>query len=200
MLLLVFTTHISSLTKLFPFAQTSSRGSMKIPCQQGTGSMYDAQACRLPGMGTPPAPYTCSSSQTVAQRGASNICKQPSLPTQALSAFLSVYSSNSTASPTKSAQRLQRTERVCCPQGTDNAFPFDPPCRKAALGAPGSGGEHSPVRPPLLFLPKFPADPAIWLDWQNKSGKTTHLRARCCCATAHYICTRSKRTFLKLLK
>lgn len=26
----------------------------------------------------------------------------------------------------------------------------------------------------LVFLPRFPADAAIWLDWQSKSGKTAH--------------------------
>lgn len=156
--------------------------------------MHAARSCHPSGAGTPLARYTCSRGQTAAQQGAGNICKQPSLPTQALSAFLSVYSSNSATSPTKSTQRLQRAERVCCPQGTDNAFPFDLSRRKAALGPLGNGvrgagctgEEHSPSRAkalhsptPLLlvFLPKFPADPAIWLDWQNKSGKTTRLGA-----------------------
>lgn len=79
--------------------------------------------------------------------GAGNVCKQPSLPTQALSAFLSVYSSNAATSPTKSTQRLQRAERVCCPQETDNAFPCALLLRRAALGPLGNGvwGAGCPV-------------------------------------------------------
>lgn len=146
------------------------------------------------------------------QRGAGNACQQPGLPTQALSAFLFVYSSNSATSPTKSVQRLQRAERVCCPQGTDGAFPF---VGKAALGLLGNGVqgvgctdmEHGPgtakdLHSPMLrvFLPKFPADPAIWLDWQNKSGKTARLELGAVVqlhVTFTYAC---QMTFLKLLK
>ena len=100
-------------------------------------------------------------------------------------------------------------EGVCCLQGTDDAFPFDPSCRKAALGPLGNGvqgagctgGEHSPSRAkalhspmPLLlvFLLKFPADLAIWLDWQNKSGKIRTFGAGCCCATACYVYMHTK--------
>lgn len=188
--------HLSPQSKLSTFSQTcedllqTHHGN---PTSAGDG--INAHCPKLPPAwrrGTPPAPYTCSRGQTAAWRGAGSACKKPGLPRQALSAFLSVYSSNSATSPTKSAQRLQRTERVCCPPGTDNAFPFDPWCRKAALGPLGNGvrgagcagGEHSPSRakalrsPALLlrvFLPKFPADPAIWLDWQNESGKTARL-------------------------
>ena len=143
LLLLVILTRVSPPIKPFHrLVKTSCNHTLETPCQQELGSVHAARSCHPPGTGTPPAPYTCSGGLPTAQRGAANVCKQPGLPAQALSAFLSVYSSNSTTSPTKSAQRLQRAERVCCPQGTDDAFPFDLSRRKAVPGPLGVGARH----------------------------------------------------------
>lgn len=147
---------------------------MEISCQKEMGSMQAAQSCHPPGTETPPAPFTYSCSQTTAQQGAGKVCKHPSLQHKH---FLhsSVYSSNSATSPTKSSQRLQRAEAVCCPQGTDDAFPSDPlhwdhwavvSRGQAALVGALPWLCTAPHCCLLVLLPKFPAGLAeqVWKD------------------------------------
>lgn len=54
---------------------------------------------------------------------------------------------------------------------------------------------HSPALLLLVFLLTFPADPAIWLDWQNGSGKPACVSCALVQPRRPYVCTRSERRF-----